>query len=85
MYDLAHDNTPKTFCFTVAVFDLGLTKFVQVLLVLHSFTKETFLRMPFFWRRVYASETGVIHHFDNAHKDPMSGSVTQGHQEKWTD
>ncbi len=38
--------------------------------------------MPFFWSRVYASETGVIHHFD---KDPLSGLVTQGHQEKWTD
>ncbi len=27
----------------------------------------TFWKLPFFWRRVYTSESGVIHHFDNAH------------------
>ncbi len=40
----------------------------------------TFLKLPFFWRRVYTSESEVIHHFDN--QDPMSGSVTRGHQGK---
>ncbi len=29
--------------------------------------KCTFLKLPFFWRRVYASESVVIHHFVNAH------------------
>ncbi len=27
----------------------------------------TFLKLPFFWRRVYTSESGVIHHIDKAH------------------
>ena len=36
---------------------------------LFSKRNATFLTMPFFWRPVYASETGVIHHFDNAHGD----------------
>ena len=34
---------------------------------LFSKRNATFLKMPFFWRKVCASETGVIHHFDNAH------------------
>ncbi len=49
---------------------------------LFSKRKATFFKLPFFWRRVYTSESGVIH---QNHQDPMSGSLTQGRQEKWTD
>ncbi len=30
---------------------------------IQSFPKETFLKLRFFWRRVYTSESGVMHHF----------------------
>ncbi len=44
-----------------------------------AFPKTTFFKLPFCWRRVYTSESRVIH------QDHMSGSVTQGHQGKWAD
>ncbi len=51
----------------------------------------TFWKLPFFWRRVYTSESGIIHHFDNAHgnnlpkapfHDPGSHDPDPGPQEK---
>ncbi len=51
----------------------------------------TFWKLPFFWRRVYTRESGVIHHFDNAHgnnlpktHDPGSHDPDPGPQEKST-
>ena len=32
---------------------------------LFSKRNATFLKLPFFWRRVYTNESGVMHHFDN--------------------
>ncbi len=47
----------------------SLSFMIQEGLILHSFSKETqhFWKLPFFWRRVYTSESGVNNGFDNAH------------------
>ena len=44
---------------------------------LFSKRNATFLKLPFFWRRVYASEYGVIHHFDNAHGNNLPKTPLQ--------
>ena len=35
--------------------------------LLHSVSKEKqrFFKLPFFWRRMYTNEYGVIHHLEN--------------------
>ena len=42
---------------------------------LFSKRNATFLKLPFFWRRVYASESGGVHHFDRPYvkaSDPVA-------------
>ena len=64
IHNVCKHPTPKTSSETPAKWDwLWSTLFSK--------RNATFLKEPFFWRRVYASQPGVIHHVDNAHGDNL--------------